>query len=83
MLSGDMERLRVIMDAAVRTPPARRARIRLGAGRQHSRGANFLANRTEWAGDAAGDADEALEIYRRLGDAWGNRRGALRPRRGP
>jgi tetratricopeptide (TPR) repeat protein len=33
--------------------------------------ANFLANRTDWAGDAAHDADESLEIYRRLGDAWG------------
>jgi tetratricopeptide (TPR) repeat protein len=33
--------------------------------------ANFLANRIDWAGDAARDADESLEIYRRLGDAWG------------
>ncbi|MGV9338077.1 BTAD domain-containing putative transcriptional regulator [Streptomyces sp. NPDC003688] len=33
--------------------------------------ANLLANRSTWAGDAARDADEALEIFRRLGDAWG------------
>ncbi|MFJ6544467.1 BTAD domain-containing putative transcriptional regulator [Streptomyces sp. NPDC091385] len=32
---------------------------------------NLLSNRTAWAGDAAQDADEALEIFRRLGDAWG------------
>ena len=33
--------------------------------------ANLLANRSDWAGDAIRDADEALEIYRRLGDLWG------------
>ncbi|WP_330176116.1 winged helix-turn-helix domain-containing protein [Streptomyces sp. NBC_01498] len=33
--------------------------------------ANVLANRTEWLGDASRDADESLEIFTRLGDAWG------------
>jgi hypothetical protein len=33
--------------------------------------ANLLANRSDWAGDAARDADEALEIFDGLGDAWG------------
>ncbi|MFF3401578.1 BTAD domain-containing putative transcriptional regulator [Streptomyces sp. NPDC002659] len=33
--------------------------------------ANVLANRSEWAGDAARDADEALEIFTRIGDAYG------------
>ncbi|WCN00999.1 AfsR/SARP family transcriptional regulator [Streptomyces sp. M92] len=70
MLSGDMERLRVIMDAAVRTCRETPGYDWALAGSLQMR-ANFLANRTEWAGDAAGDADEALEIYRRLGDAWG------------
>ncbi|WP_217252532.1 BTAD domain-containing putative transcriptional regulator [Streptomyces sp. AC602_WCS936] len=70
MLSGDMERLRVIMDAAVRTCRETPGYDWALAGSLQMR-ANFLANRTEWAGDAAADADEALEIYRRLGDAWG------------
>jgi predicted ATPase len=70
MLSGDMERLRVIMDATVRTCRETPGYDWALAGSLQMR-ANFLANRTEWAGDAAADADEALEIYRRLGDAWG------------
>ncbi|WP_329329147.1 BTAD domain-containing putative transcriptional regulator [Streptomyces luteogriseus] len=70
MLTGDMDRLRVIIDASIRT--CRQAPDfdwELASGLQMR--ANFLANRTDWAGDAARDADESLEIYRRLGDAWG------------
>ncbi|MDK1343740.1 BTAD domain-containing putative transcriptional regulator [Streptomyces sp. 378] len=70
MLTGDMDRLRVIMDASVET--CRRTPgfdWELASGLQIR--ANFTANRTDWAGDAARDADESLEIYRRLGDAWG------------
>ncbi|MFE0799004.1 BTAD domain-containing putative transcriptional regulator [Streptomyces sp. NPDC058812] len=70
MLAGDMERLREIMDAAVRTCRATPGFEWSLAGCLQMR-ANFRANRTEWAGDAARDADEAMEIYRRLGDAWG------------
>ncbi len=70
MLSGDMERLREIMDGAVRTCRETPGYDWALAGSLQMR-ANFLANRTEWAGDATSDADEALEIYRRLGDAWG------------
>ncbi|MEU3848187.1 BTAD domain-containing putative transcriptional regulator [Streptomyces sp. NPDC029554] len=70
MLTGDMERLRVIMDASIRT-----CRTTPGFDWELASGlqmrANFLANRTDWAGDAGRDADESLEIYRRLGDAWG------------
>ncbi|MEV8564391.1 BTAD domain-containing putative transcriptional regulator [Streptomyces sp. NPDC051322] len=33
--------------------------------------ANVLANRSDWAGDAARDADEALALFTRIGDAWG------------
>ncbi|MET9757531.1 BTAD domain-containing putative transcriptional regulator [Streptomyces sp. NPDC006372] len=70
MLTGDMDRLRVIMDAAIHT--CRQTPgfdWELASGLQMR--ANFLANRTDWAGDAARDADESLEIYRRLGDDWG------------
>ncbi|KFG75832.1 AfsR/SARP family transcriptional regulator [Streptomyces mutabilis] len=70
MLSGDMVRLREIMDGAVRTCRETPGYDWALAGSLQMR-ANFLANRTEWAGDATSDADEALEIYRRLGDAWG------------
>ncbi|AQS72248.1 AfsR family transcriptional regulator [Streptomyces pactum] len=86
MLSGDMERLREIMDAAVRTCRATPGFEWSLAGSLQMR-ANFHANRTEWAGDAARDADEALDIYRRLGDAWGTAealaaRGEARERKG-
>ncbi|WP_254405057.1 AfsR/SARP family transcriptional regulator, partial [Streptomyces sp. AC627_RSS907] len=70
MLTGDVARLREIMDAAVRTcreTPGYEWEL---AGSLQMR-ANVLANRPKWAGDAARDADEALEIYQRLGDAWG------------
>ncbi|MFJ8790495.1 AfsR/SARP family transcriptional regulator [Streptomyces sp. NPDC102462] len=70
VLTGDIERLYTILDACVRTcreTPGYdwnlASTLQLRAG--------MLANRTAWAGDAVRDADEALEIYRRLGDAWG------------
>ncbi|GAP50461.1 BTAD domain-containing putative transcriptional regulator [Streptomyces azureus] len=70
MLTGDMDRLRVIMDASIRTCRETPGfDWELASGLQMR--ANFLANRTDWAGDAARDADESLEIYQRLGDAWG------------
>ncbi|MFD9935828.1 ATP-binding protein, partial [Streptomyces massasporeus] len=86
MLTGDMDRLRVIIDASIRT--CRQTPgfdWELASGLQMR--ANFLANRTDWAGDAARDADESLEIYRRLGDAWGtaealSARGEAHERRG-
>ncbi|MEU0852656.1 BTAD domain-containing putative transcriptional regulator [Streptomyces flaveolus] len=70
MLSGDMDRLHEIMNAAVRTCRETPGFDWELAGALQMR-AQMLANRTDWAGDAARDADEALEIYRRLGDAWG------------
>ncbi|MFI7019344.1 BTAD domain-containing putative transcriptional regulator [Streptomyces sp. NPDC050164] len=70
MLTGDMERLRVIMDTSIRTCRETPGfDWELASGLQMR--ANFRANRTDWAGDAARDADESLEIYQRLGDAWG------------
>ncbi|MFD6190466.1 BTAD domain-containing putative transcriptional regulator [Streptomyces sp. NPDC060275] len=70
MLTGDMERLRKIMDATVRTSRETPGYEWELAGGLQMR-ANMLANRTDWAGDAVRDADESLEIYHRLGDAWG------------
>ncbi|WP_399884307.1 BTAD domain-containing putative transcriptional regulator [Streptomyces sp. BBFR51] len=70
MLTGDMERMREIMEATVRTcrrTPGYEWEL---AGALQMR-ANMLANRADWAGDAIRDADESLEIYHRLGDAWG------------
>ncbi|MFF9812560.1 BTAD domain-containing putative transcriptional regulator [Streptomyces sp. NPDC014006] len=70
VLSGDIDRIRVIGDAAVntcRTRPDYEWELALCLQMR----ANLLANRTDWAGDAAADADEALEIFRRLGDDWG------------
>ncbi|HET9382089.1 MAG TPA: AfsR family transcriptional regulator, partial [Streptomyces sp.] len=70
MLTGDLERLRDIIEASVRT-------CRETPGYEWELAsclqlrANILANRSDWAGDASRDADEALEIYRRLGDSWG------------
>ncbi|MEU0388678.1 BTAD domain-containing putative transcriptional regulator [Streptomyces chartreusis] len=70
MLTGDMDRLRVIIDASIRTCRETPGFDWELASSLQMR-ANFLANRTDWAGDAARDADESLRIYQRLGDAWG------------
>ncbi|MYW42142.1 BTAD domain-containing putative transcriptional regulator [Streptomyces sp. SID161] len=86
LLTGDAERLRTIVDACVRTcrdTPGFEWEL---AGALQMR-AGLLANRTAWAGDAARDADESLEIYRRLGDSWGttealSARGEARERKG-
>ncbi|MGW5969009.1 BTAD domain-containing putative transcriptional regulator [Streptomyces sp. NPDC055186] len=70
MLTGNMSTLRTVLDDNVRT--CRRTpgfEWELASTLQMR--ANLLANRSDWAGDARRDADEALEIYRRLGDAWG------------
>ncbi|MFE0320153.1 ATP-binding protein, partial [Streptomyces albogriseolus] len=70
MLTGDMDRLREVVDAAVRTCRETPGYAWELACNLQLR-ANFLANRSDWAGDARRDADEALEIHRRLGDTWG------------
>ncbi|MER6186048.1 BTAD domain-containing putative transcriptional regulator [Streptomyces sp. NPDC001652] len=86
MLSGGAERLAGILDAAVRTCRATPGTEWELAGTLQIR-ANILANRADWAGDAARDADEALEIFQTLGDAWGtaealSARGEARERAG-
>ncbi|MFI1361834.1 BTAD domain-containing putative transcriptional regulator [Streptomyces griseochromogenes] len=70
MLTGGAHRLRGIVDAVVRTcrdTPGYEWEL---AGALQIR-ASLLANSTAWANDAVPDADESLEIYRRLGDEWG------------
>ncbi|MCX5242597.1 winged helix-turn-helix domain-containing protein [Streptomyces prunicolor] len=71
LLTGSVERLPVILDADVhtcRTNPGMEWELATTLQMR----ANMLANRTDWAGDATRDADESLEIFRRLGDAWGS-----------
>lgn len=71
ILTGGMERLAALLDAAVdvcrRTPGydwelATSLQMR----------ANVLANRADRAGEAGRDADESLELFARLGDIWGS-----------
>ncbi|MBY8344538.1 winged helix-turn-helix domain-containing protein [Streptomyces sp. KC 17012] len=70
MLTADMPRLRELIEATVRTCRATPGyEWELAASLQMR--ANLLANRSDWAGDATRDADESLEIYRRIGDLWG------------
>ncbi|MFD9395911.1 BTAD domain-containing putative transcriptional regulator [Streptomyces sp. NPDC060000] len=70
MMTADPERIRAVFDANVdtcrRTPGYE---WELASCLQMR--ANILANRADWAENAFRDADEALEIFRRLGDAWG------------
>ncbi|MDO0915474.1 BTAD domain-containing putative transcriptional regulator [Streptomyces sp. DT2A-34] len=70
LLTGDMGRVRTIIDAAVETCRGTPGYEWELAASLYMR-ANVMANRTEWAGDATRDADEALDIFRRLGDRWG------------
>ncbi|GAB2741114.1 AfsR/SARP family transcriptional regulator [Streptomyces bullii] len=70
LLTGDMDRLRQVVDAAVRTSRETPGYEWELASALQAR-ANFLANDVDRVGDASRDADEALEIYRRFGDAWG------------
>ncbi|MFE1308057.1 BTAD domain-containing putative transcriptional regulator [Streptomyces sp. NPDC058755] len=70
ILTDGADRMHTISDAAIQTcrdTPGFEWEL---AGALQLR-ANLLANRTAWAGDATRDADEALEIYSRLGDQWG------------
>ncbi|WP_086763991.1 ATP-binding protein, partial [Streptomyces griseiscabiei] len=69
LLTGDMVRLRAVLDANIRT--CRDLGFAWELAQTLQMRANILANRTDWAGDAIADADEALEIFDRLGDAWG------------
>ncbi|MFF2643547.1 BTAD domain-containing putative transcriptional regulator [Streptomyces niveus] len=69
MLSGEPGRLRTLIDATVQACRDFGYEWELAAALYLR--ANVLANRSEWTGDASRDADESLEIFTRLGDAWG------------
>ncbi|WP_030670965.1 AfsR/SARP family transcriptional regulator [Streptomyces cellulosae] len=86
LLTGKVDRLPEILDAAVRTCRSTPAMDWELASILQLR-ANILANRSDWAGDATRDADESLEIFHRLGDVWGmaealSARGEARERTG-
>ncbi|GHE68568.1 AfsR/SARP family transcriptional regulator [Streptomyces capitiformicae] len=70
LLSGDMERVRAILDENINT--SRELGLTWELAQSLQLRANILANRGDWVGDATRDADEALELFDRLGDAWGS-----------
>ncbi|WP_053723925.1 BTAD domain-containing putative transcriptional regulator [Streptomyces sp. WM6378] len=85
VLTGDQARLKEVLDVTVEASEELGYEWELAAALQMR--ANVLANRTEWAGDATADADAALLVFRRLGDAWGSAealgaRGEAREKRG-
>ncbi|MEU5773058.1 ATP-binding protein [Streptomyces venezuelae] len=85
LLGGGMDALRDVLDETVAACRALGYEWELAAALQTR--ANIFANRTDWAGDALGDADEALRAFRRIGDVWGMAealaaRGESRERRG-
>ncbi|MGI5140500.1 MULTISPECIES: BTAD domain-containing putative transcriptional regulator [unclassified Streptomyces] len=85
LLTADLERIRVAIDASVRTCRELGHTWELAQALQMR--ANILANRSDWTPDATRDADEALEIFRRIGDTWGaaealSARGEARERAG-
>ncbi|MFI6640096.1 AfsR/SARP family transcriptional regulator [Streptomyces sp. NPDC050504] len=69
LLSGDVQHLREVLDAAVATCRELGYEWELGTA-LHTR-ANILAGSPESAAEAGAAADESLEIFRRLGDEWG------------
>ncbi|MFH8615759.1 ATP-binding protein [Streptomyces sp. NPDC017979] len=86
LLTGDLADLEAVLNGTVRTSRALPGHEWELASALETR-ANVLANRTRWAGDAIRDADEALEIFHRLGDSWGlaealSARAEARERRG-
>ncbi|WP_274567629.1 AfsR/SARP family transcriptional regulator [Streptomyces spiramyceticus] len=85
MLTGSPGQLNEVIDRTVDTCRELGYVWELAAALQMR--ANILANRSAWAGDAGRDADESLEIFTRLGDAWGaaealSARGEARERTG-
>lgn len=70
LMIGDLERIRESIDANIytcRRTPGYEWELAFCLQMR----ANVLANRSDWARSAFRDADEALETFRRLGDAWG------------
>ncbi|MFI8810665.1 MULTISPECIES: AfsR/SARP family transcriptional regulator [unclassified Streptomyces] len=69
MLIGEADQLHEVLDETVRACREFGFAWELAAALQNR--ANFLANHAESAGRARADAEESLEIFVRLGDAWG------------
>ncbi|MGW1959615.1 AfsR/SARP family transcriptional regulator [Streptomyces sp. NPDC001935] len=69
LLTGTMERFTEVINKTVSTCRELGYDWELATSLQMR--ANILANRADMAGDATVDADEALELFGRLGDAWG------------
>ncbi|MGW1977430.1 BTAD domain-containing putative transcriptional regulator [Streptomyces sp. NPDC001889] len=69
VMGGRAEQLWELLDESVRTCRDLGYEWELAAGLQQR--ANILANRGTGGGDATRDAEEALEIFTRIGDAWG------------
>ncbi|MFJ3923900.1 AfsR/SARP family transcriptional regulator [Streptomyces sp. NPDC090022] len=69
MIAGEAGLLKEVVYATVDTARALGLRWELASALQLR--AAVLANRSDWVGDAARDADESLEIFRELGDDWG------------
>ncbi|MEU4166390.1 BTAD domain-containing putative transcriptional regulator [Streptomyces sp. NPDC026665] len=69
LLTGTMERFTEVINKTVSTCRELGYDWELATALQMR--ANILANRADMAGDATVDADEALELFGRLGDAWG------------
>ncbi|MFE4366731.1 tetratricopeptide repeat protein [Streptomyces sp. NPDC056835] len=69
LLIGDAGQLRLVLDETVRACEELGYEWELAAA-LHAR-ANMLANHSDSAEDARRDADRSLEIYHRIGDAWG------------
>ncbi|MFI1012516.1 AfsR/SARP family transcriptional regulator [Streptomyces sp. NPDC020965] len=85
LMTGDVDAVRRMMDETVAACRRHGYEWELASALQDR--ANILANRGDWAGDARRDADEALEIFTRLGDIWGaaealSARGEAHERRG-
>ncbi|MHB9850710.1 AfsR/SARP family transcriptional regulator [Streptomyces krungchingensis] len=69
LLTGDLDRMREVVEVTVATCRELGFEWELAVALQMR--ANVLANRADLAGDATRDADEALEIFAAIGDAWG------------
>ncbi|MFD3530809.1 BTAD domain-containing putative transcriptional regulator [Streptomyces sp. NPDC058664] len=69
LLIGEAGRLRELLDTTVET--CRRHGYDWELGNALQLRANMSANRADLAAEASADADESLEIFVRLGDAWG------------
>ncbi len=69
LIIGEAGRLRELLDATV--DACRRHGYTWELGNALQMRANMSANRSDMARSASADADESLEIFERLGDAWG------------